>query len=244
MPLLAFAFSVLKGLGAYDLFVATTIAPYVQSTFGSNPFMVRAINQVLGFVARTSFSSLGVAGLVLLVYTTVRMLSSIEGALNVTFGVARGRSLYRQVMDYVTMAVVAPILVLGAVAVGSAAQSSKVVEFLRQSLRLGPVIDLGLRLTSVVVAAGTMLVLYPMWAVVSLLVFLTLRITGSKLKWKEAGATASIGSWIFFALLILIMASGREAIYAGLMAMFVAWRHKKNFRNLFGATSKPTSVAS
>lgn len=93
-------------------------------------------------------------------------------------------------------------------------------------------------------SSGTMLVLYPMWAVVSLMVFLTLRITGSKLKWKEAGATASIGSWIFFALLILVMASGREAIYAGLMAMFVAWRHKKNFQNLFAATSKPTSVAS
>lgn len=93
-------------------------------------------------------------------------------------------------------------------------------------------------------SSGTMLVLYPMWAVVSFAVFLTLRITGSKLKWKEAGAIASISSWVFFAVLILILVSGREAIYAGLMTLLLAWRHKKNFRNLFGAPSKPASLAS
>ena len=93
-------------------------------------------------------------------------------------------------------------------------------------------------------SSGTMLVLYPIWALVSLVVFVTLRLTGSKLKWKEAGAIASIGSWIFFALLILVVVGGRDAAYAGLMALFLAWRHKKNFLNLFGAASKPASPAS
>jgi glycerol-3-phosphate acyltransferase PlsY len=93
-------------------------------------------------------------------------------------------------------------------------------------------------------SSGTMLVLYPMWAAVALVVFVTLRLTGSKLKWREAGAIASISSWLFFALLILVAAGSREAIYAGLMALFLAWRHKKNFQNLFGAPSKPASLAS
>jgi glycerol-3-phosphate acyltransferase PlsY len=93
-------------------------------------------------------------------------------------------------------------------------------------------------------SSGTMLVLYPIWALVSLVVFVTLRLTGSKLKWKEAGAIASISSWVFFAVLILIVATGREAIYAGLMTLLLAWRHKKNFQNLFGAPSKPASLAS
>jgi glycerol-3-phosphate acyltransferase PlsY len=93
-------------------------------------------------------------------------------------------------------------------------------------------------------SSGTMLVLYPVWAVVSLAVFITLRVTGSKLKWKEAGAIASISSWFFFAILIFILVSGREAIFAGLMTLLLAWRHKKNFRNLFGASSKPASLAS
>jgi acyl phosphate:glycerol-3-phosphate acyltransferase len=93
-------------------------------------------------------------------------------------------------------------------------------------------------------SSGTMLVLYPIWTALSLVVFVTLRLTGSKLKWKEAGAIASISSWCFFAVLILIVGSGREAIYAGLMALLLAWRHKKNFQNLFGAPSKPASLAS
>lgn len=91
-------------------------------------------------------------------------------------------------------------------------------------------------------SSGTMLVLYPLYSAAGLVVFVTLRLTGSKLKWKEAGAIASISTWLFFALLILVLASGREAFYAGLMALFLAWRHKKNFQNLFGA--KPARVAS
>jgi acyl phosphate:glycerol-3-phosphate acyltransferase len=93
-------------------------------------------------------------------------------------------------------------------------------------------------------SSGTMLVLYPMWAAVALVVFVTLRLAGSKLKWKEAGAIASISSWFFFALLILVAISGRQAIYAGLMGLLLAWRHKKNFQNLFSAPSKPASLAS
>ncbi len=44
--------------------------------------------------------------------------------------------------------------------------------------------------------------------------------------------------------LILVAMGSREAIYAVLMALFLAWRHKKNFQNLFGAPSKPASLAS
>jgi glycerol-3-phosphate acyltransferase PlsY len=87
-------------------------------------------------------------------------------------------------------------------------------------------------------------VLYPMWAAVALVVFVLLRLTGGKLKWKEAGAIASISSWFLFALMILVAMGSREAIYAVLMALFLAWRHKKNFQNLFGAPSKPASLAS
>ncbi len=93
-------------------------------------------------------------------------------------------------------------------------------------------------------SAGVMLVLYPAWAAVVLVVFVIVRVTGSRLKWKEAGAIASIGSWVFFALLILVVVGSRDAAYAGLMTLFLAWRHKKNFQNLFGAPSKPASLAS
>jgi acyl phosphate:glycerol-3-phosphate acyltransferase len=93
-------------------------------------------------------------------------------------------------------------------------------------------------------SAGIMLVLYPVWAAAALAAFVIVRITGSRLKWREAGAIASIGSSVFFALLILATTGSHEAAYAGLLTLFLAWRHKKNFQNLFGPPSKPASLAS
>jgi acyl phosphate:glycerol-3-phosphate acyltransferase len=93
-------------------------------------------------------------------------------------------------------------------------------------------------------SAGVMLVLYRMWAIPALIFFVIVRMAGSRMKWKEGGALASLSSWAFFALLILIVAGAQDGLYAGLMTLFLAWRHKKNLRNLFGASSKPASLAS
>jgi acyl phosphate:glycerol-3-phosphate acyltransferase len=93
-------------------------------------------------------------------------------------------------------------------------------------------------------SAGVMLVLYPAWAAAAIPVFVVVRVTGSRLKWKEAGAIASLSTWAFFALLMLLAIGPQDALYAGLMTLFLAWRHKKNLQNLFGAPSKPASLAS
>jgi len=82
-------------------------------------------------------------------------------------------------------------------------------------------------------STGVMLVLYPIWAAVSVVVYVLLRVGGSKLKWKEAGAIASISSWAFFALLIAVFIGRWTAIYAALMTLLLIWRHKTNFQNLF-----------
>lgn len=83
-------------------------------------------------------------------------------------------------------------------------------------------------------STGVMLVLYPIWAAISVVVYVLLRVVGRKLKWKEAGAIASISSWAFFALLIAVFIGRRTAIYAALMTLLLIWRHKTNFQNLFG----------
>lgn len=81
-------------------------------------------------------------------------------------------------------------------------------------------------------SAGVMLVLYPLWAAAGFAVFVIVRLTGSRFKWKEAGALASLGTWLFFSLLILAAGRYQDAFYAGLMTLFLAWRHKKNIQNL------------
>jgi acyl phosphate:glycerol-3-phosphate acyltransferase len=84
----------------------------------------------------------------------------------------------------------------------------------------------------VATSAGVMLVLYPPWAAAALALFTVVRLSGSRLKWKEAGAIGSLAAWAAFTLLMLAFMGREEALMAALMTLFLAWRHKKNLQNL------------
>jgi acyl phosphate:glycerol-3-phosphate acyltransferase len=81
-------------------------------------------------------------------------------------------------------------------------------------------------------SAGVMLRLYPLWAAVAMSYFVVARVTGSKMKWPEAGAMASMSTWVLFAILMLAFVSPPDALYATLLTLFLGWRHETNFRNL------------
>lgn len=93
-------------------------------------------------------------------------------------------------------------------------------------------------------SAGVMLVLYPMWAAVALAYFVASRVGLSKLKAREAGATASLTTWVLFAILMFIGVGRADAAYAALMTAFLAWRHRKNLRTLLSGTRKVTPATS
>jgi glycerol-3-phosphate acyltransferase PlsY len=84
-------------------------------------------------------------------------------------------------------------------------------------------------------SAGVMLVLYPWWALASLGYFVLSRVGLSRIKWPEAGATASLTTWVLFSLMMLAFVGRAEAGYAALMTLFLAWRHRKNLQSLFGS---------
>jgi len=86
-------------------------------------------------------------------------------------------------------------------------------------------------------SAGVMLQLYPLVATVALVFFVAMRVAGSKLKWPEAGATASMSTWVLFVVLMLAFVSPQDAVYAALLTLFLGWRHKKNFQNLMARRS-------
>ncbi len=82
-------------------------------------------------------------------------------------------------------------------------------------------------------SGGVMLVLYPLLAAFALLYFAVSRVILGKLKRRQAGATASLSTWILFSMVLLIFAAPLDALYAGLMTLFLAWRHKTNLQKLF-----------
>ncbi len=160
VPFLAFAFAVLKGFGAYTGFVDGTVRPYLGRTFGANPSLLGSLERILQFVERTNVSTLGALGLLILGYTSVSLLSSVEDTLNEIWGVRTRRPFLRQVTDYVTLLVTTPLLVVASATAVTAAESSSVVTFLRDALALGAVIDLLLRFSSLAIVGLAFFALY------------------------------------------------------------------------------------
>jgi glycerol-3-phosphate acyltransferase PlsY len=84
----------------------------------------------------------------------------------------------------------------------------------------------------VATSAGVMLYLYVNLALVSLAVYAVLRVTAGKRNWIEAGMISSLAAYALFVVLLLFAEGARMALYGAILLVFVAWRHKKNFRIL------------
>ena len=82
-------------------------------------------------------------------------------------------------------------------------------------------------------SAGVMLMLYPAWALVALAYFVIVRIGLGKLKWREAGALASLTTWALFTILMFAFVGSIDGAYAAVMTFFLTWRHSKNLGNLW-----------
>lgn len=82
-------------------------------------------------------------------------------------------------------------------------------------------------------SAGVMLVLYWLFAVIALIFFAVVRIGASKkLKLKEAGAIASLSSWVLFVLFMVLFRTRVDAVCAAVIAVFLFWRHRKNLKHI------------
>lgn len=150
----------LKGFGAYRTFIDGTVRPYLRGTFEGNPALLTAIEKILQFVERTDVSRLGTLGVVFLAYTSISLISNVEVALNDIWKAKTQRPFLRQVTDYITLLVIAPLLTVVAATFATAAQSSSVMVFLRETLQLGSVIDFLLRFTSMAIVGLALFATY------------------------------------------------------------------------------------
>ncbi len=160
VPSLAFVFAVVKGFGGYRLLVDETIRPYLERTFAGNEQLLHASEQVLAFVENTNVRSLGAAGLLFLLVTAIGLLNNIETSLNDVWGVSEARPWLRRFTNYVALLVIAPVLTLSAITITTAAQTSQVLAFIRNTLQLGWLLDLVLGFASVLVVSIAMTLLY------------------------------------------------------------------------------------
>ena len=141
VPLLAIAFSVLKGLGAGEEASARLMA-----ALASMPEQLQAfVKQILDIVNRTNFVALGWIGVIILFVTVVQVLSSMETSFNRVWGVRSGRGLWQQFTNYTSITVVVPVLIMAAFAISASLHTRAVAAHLGQAafvyrtlLRLAP----------------------------------------------------------------------------------------------------------
>lgn len=141
VPLLAFAFALLKGFGAYHVIVAETVRPYLSTLLAGNAALQQAIDRLLGFVEQTGVTSLGFIGLITLLYAATRLLRNVEGALNEIWGARSARNLFQQMRDYVAIIVVMPVSLMAAVALTTFGQALDLLHAAGKTLGISAVLD-------------------------------------------------------------------------------------------------------
>lgn len=123
VPLIVIVVGILRGLGAYEAFVHSTISPWIETVFGpSAEDMVtlrEAILEVLHLGEQADVRALGFLGVLALLYLVVILLTTVESTLNRIWGARKPRSLMRRAVDYAAIIFVIPLGLLLASAVGT-----------------------------------------------------------------------------------------------------------------------------
>jgi acyl phosphate:glycerol-3-phosphate acyltransferase len=89
-------------------------------------------------------------------------------------------------------------------------------------------------------SGGAMLAIHWPWAVLALAYFAVARIVFGKQKWREAGAVASLTTWVLFTALMAAFLGRLEAACASGMLLFLVWRHRANLQRLLAP--KPLGI--
>jgi membrane protein len=210
VPLLAFAFAVLKGLGVHR-----DLEPLLQGFLA--PLGTRAgelSDQIIGFVDNVSGSLLGTIGIALLLFSLLTMAQKVESSFNFVWRVDRPRSFARRFGEYLAFLLVGPLVM--SVAIGSTATlaSTTAMTQLREIGFIGRLFD--------ALSWAT-----PYILIIVSFTFLYIFVPNTRVRFKPAligGVFAGVlwaGGGSLFTSFIVSM-SRYEAIYAGFAIVIVA----------------------
>ena len=140
VPLLAFMFAVLKGMG-----VQRRLEPMILERAGIGSQEI--ITKVLTYIDNVNVGSLGALGLIILIVTVIAILGNIEKAFNDIWGIKVQRTFLRKFSDYFSLLLVMPIFLLLALSLTAGLKSAAVVVWMQNQPGLGPLVLFWLRLT-------------------------------------------------------------------------------------------------
>ncbi|MFQ5896078.1 MAG: YihY/virulence factor BrkB family protein [Nitrospinota bacterium] len=119
IPLLAFGLAVFRGFGLHE-----SLLRGVLSRLAPGPSQ-QLVEGAISLVARVDAAALGAAGLLLALATVLVAMNNVERAFNHIWGVRRPRPLARRVADYLSILLVAPLLLGAALSLTTLLQSQR-----------------------------------------------------------------------------------------------------------------------
>jgi membrane protein len=156
VPLLAIAFSMLKGFGLHN-----QIEPLLQNAF--EPLGERrdeVVERIVAFVDNVQVGVLGTVGFILLFYTTISLMQKIEQAFIDVWQTSGARSFSERFKDYLTIIIVGPLLIFVAVGLTATVMSDPWMQAVSRIRPLGWFIDLLGWLLPIAVAVLAFAVIY------------------------------------------------------------------------------------
>lgn len=129
VPLLAFSFSLLKGLGFHR-----ELEPLLLSFLEPiGPRAVEVSNSIIGFVDNVSGSALASVSVALLLFSALTMAQKVEGSFNFVWRVDRPRSFARRFSEYLSVMLVGPLLMSVALGFTATLASTTIMGRLQQT---------------------------------------------------------------------------------------------------------------
>ena len=219
VPLIAFAFAVLKAFGAHR-----ELAPIIYEFFkpmgeaSANEFT----NKVMEFADSVSTGVVGSLGLALLLWTLLGTIKKVEDGFNFLWRVEHARSFARRVTEYVALLIVGPIVAVSFIGLSHNALDTASAGFGRYV----PFFD---RMT------GWAIEVSPYFMVATIFTAVYMFVPNTKVKWKPAligGVTAGIlwaavgklfTALVVFSTRLTIVYAGFAIIVAALLWTYFGW---------------------
>jgi len=218
VPLIAFSFSILKGLGKHkelEPLLYDLLAPLGDQG-------VEITDQVIALVDNVKGGVLGGISLAFFIYTAISMVQKVEESFNYVWYVSKPRSFARRFSEYFFVLLIGPIIMVTALGVLASIQSNAVVQIILTNESLGPVFVLISKITPYLLITGVFTFLY-------------MYMPNAKVKFKAALVGGLFGGFlwasagVFFATFILY-ASRTQLIYSGfavaittLIWLYLSW---------------------
>lgn len=123
VPLLAFSFSVLKGLGVHN-----QLEPVLFNALSYlGPRGDELGQRIMGFVDNVRADVLGSIGLALLIYLVISLVQKVESSFNYVWHVQQPRSFAKRFSNYLSVILIGPLLITAALGITATVSSNEVV---------------------------------------------------------------------------------------------------------------------